>query len=50
MIFIILLGVFGGMKLDKWLQFEFPVFTFVLTILAVAFSIYYAIRDLIRFK
>ncbi|MGC9470368.1 MAG: AtpZ/AtpI family protein [Bacteroidales bacterium] len=50
MIFIILLGVFGGMKLDKWLQFEFPVFTFVLTILAVAFSIYYAVRDLIRLK
>lgn len=50
MIAIILLGVFGGMQLDKLVKLEFPIFTVVLTILSVVFSIYYAIRDLIRMK
>ena len=32
MIVIILLVVFGGIKLDKWLKLEFPVFTVVLSL------------------
>ena len=35
MIAIILVGVFGGIKLDQVVKWEFPVFTLVLTILAV---------------
>jgi hypothetical protein len=50
MMAIILVGVFGGLKLDQLLQWEFPVFTVVLTILSVVLSIYYAIKDLIRIK
>jgi len=50
MIAIILLGVFGGIKLDQVIKMEFPLFTVLFTILAVIFSIYYAIKDLIRMK
>jgi F0F1-type ATP synthase assembly protein I len=50
MIAIILLGVFGGMKLDKLFPAKFPVFTVVLTILGVILSIYYVIKDLLKHK
>lgn len=50
MIAIILAGVFGGIKLDQIVRWEFPVFTLVLTILAVFLSMYYAIKDIIKFK
>ncbi|MCK4853570.1 MAG: AtpZ/AtpI family protein [Bacteroidales bacterium] len=50
MIAIILVGVFGGIKLDKIVKWEFPVFTLVLSILAVIMSMYYAVKDIIRFK
>jgi len=50
MIAIILVGVFGGIKLDEIVKWEFPVFTLVLTLLAVVASMYYAIKDLIRFN
>jgi hypothetical protein len=50
MIAIILVGVFGGIKLDELVKWEFPVFTLVLTLLAVFASMYYAIKDLIRFN
>ncbi len=48
MIAIILVGVFGGIKLDEIVKWEFPVFTLVLTLLSVMASMYYAIKDLIR--
>jgi len=47
MLMIILIGVFGGMKLDKFFNWDFPVFTLVLSVLSVAFSVYYAIKDII---
>jgi hypothetical protein len=50
MIAIILVGVFGGIKLDEIVKWEFPVFTLVLTLLAVILSMYYAVKDLIHFK
>jgi len=50
MIAIILVGVFGGIKLDELVKWEFPVFTLVLTLLSVVLSMYYAVKDLIRFK
>jgi hypothetical protein len=50
MIAIILVGVFGGIKLDQIVRWEFPVFTLVLTILSVFMSMYYAVKDLIRNK
>jgi F0F1-type ATP synthase assembly protein I len=50
MIAIILVGVFGGIELDKLVKMKFPVFTVVLTILAVIASMYYAVKDLIKKK
>jgi len=50
MLAIILVGVFGGIKLDELLKINFPVFTLTLTILSVVFAIYYVIKDLIKFK
>jgi F0F1-type ATP synthase assembly protein I len=48
MLAIILVGVFGGIKLDEWLKLSVPVFTIVLSILAVIASIYSVTRDLMR--
>ena len=48
MLVIILAGVFGGRALDRWIDLQFPVFTLVLTILAVVLSIYFVIKDLLR--
>jgi len=50
MITIILVGVFGGMKLDKWLGTRFPVFTVVLSFVAVMLALYYSLKDFIRLK
>ena len=48
MLAIMLAGVFGGRELDRWLEMQFPVFTLVLTILAVILSIYFVIKDLLK--
>jgi F0F1-type ATP synthase assembly protein I len=48
MLAIIGLGAFGGIKLDKALNFEFPIFTLLFTIIAVVLAIYYVIKDLIK--
>lgn len=48
MLIIILIGVFGGIKLDEWLKLTIPVFTIVLSILAVILSIYTVTRNLIK--
>jgi hypothetical protein len=48
MIAFILIGVFGGIKLDKWLKLEFPVFTVILSLAGTGMAIYYGIKDLLR--
>jgi F0F1-type ATP synthase assembly protein I len=48
MLVIILIGVFGGIKLDEWLKLTFPFFTIILSILAVILSIYTVTRDLMK--
>jgi len=50
MIVIILLFVFGGIKLDKWLKLEFPVFTVVLSLAGTGLAIYYGVKDLLKLK
>ena len=50
MLAIILLGVFGGIKLDKVVAMEFPLFTVLFTLISVILSIYFAIKDLLKFK
>jgi hypothetical protein len=48
MVIIMGLGVFGGIKIDKWLNMRFPFFTIILSLAAVALSIYYFVKDLIH--
>jgi TctA family transporter len=48
MIIIVLAGVLGGIKLDEYLKWKFPVFTLLLSILSVFFAIYYAIKDFLK--
>ena len=50
MLIIILLGVYGGIKLDEHLELKFPVFTLIFTVLAVILAIYYTIKDALRKK
>ncbi len=45
---IVIAGAFGGRELDKWLQWHFPVFTIVLTLLGIVLSILYGIRELFK--
>ena len=49
MLAIILLGVFGGYKLDQWLHTK-PILTVLLSICSVILSVYYVTRDLLRKK
>ena len=49
MIFIMLAGVFGGIKLDEKLNTQ-PVFTALLALLSVFAAIYFAIKDFLRKK
>lgn len=50
MLVIILLGVFGGFKLDRWLELQFPVFTVILSLLSVVLAIYLVTKDLLKKK
>ncbi len=47
---VIFAGVFGGFKLDQLLPMQFPLFTLLLSVIAVAGAIYLAIKDFIRMK
>ena len=47
---IIGLGIFGGVKLDNWLNIGFPVFTVLLSIISVAAAIYSAVKGLLKKK
>jgi hypothetical protein len=48
MVAIMVLGVWGGHKIDTWLDLSFPVFTLILMVLAVIGAIFYAIRNFLR--
>lgn len=45
---VIMLGVFGGQKLDEHFAMEDPIFTIVLSIVGVAAALYITIKDLNR--
>jgi F0F1-type ATP synthase assembly protein I len=47
MLAIILVGVFGGYELDKWLHTG-PILVIILSILSVFLSIYSVTRDFLR--
>lgn len=48
MLAIILIGVWGGYKLDEWLNLKFPIFTVTLSLLSVIAAIYYVVKDLLK--
>jgi len=50
MIVIIVGGAFGGKAIDNWLDWEFPVFTLVFTILSVVIALFIGLRDLFKEK
>lgn len=45
---IIFGGSYGGVLLDRYLNWNFPVFTFIFSILSVVIAVYFFIRDLIK--
>jgi F0F1-type ATP synthase assembly protein I len=47
MLVIILAGVFGGLKLDQWLNTR-PLFIVILSVLSVGIAIYTVTRDLLK--
>ena len=49
MLAIILLGVFGGFKLDGWLNTK-PILTIILSLSSVILAIWYVTRDLLKKK
>ncbi len=44
----IFLGVWGGMKLDSYFQFDTPVMTLICSLLGVTLAVYIVIRDVLR--
>jgi len=50
MLVIIGLGVFGGLKLDKYLNIKIPVFTIIFSLLSVSLAIYISIKDFLKKK
>ena len=44
---LIAAGVFGGVKLDKWLD-KSPLFTLICSLLGVFIAVYLMIKDVIR--
>ena len=45
---IVLAGAFGGVKIDKWIGNKIPVFTLLLSLIAVCLAIYIAVKDFLK--
>lgn len=50
MVGIILIAVFGGIKLDKWIGTGIPLFTVSFSILSVILSLYLLVKDFLKKK
>ena len=48
LIAIVLIGFFGGMKLDQVLNLEYPIFTVVLASAGLFLSLYLVIKNLLK--
>jgi F0F1-type ATP synthase assembly protein I len=48
MIFIILVGVYIGIKLDEFFTNGLPIFTLFFSLLSVSLAIFYVIKDFIK--
>jgi len=47
---IITIGVFGGRKLDSWLELKTPIFTLILSLVSVTAAVYVSIKDFLKPK
>lgn len=47
---IIALGVYGGYKLDLYLDWGFPLFIILLSLIATIIAIYISVKDIIHFN
>ncbi len=50
MLAVILAGTLGGRRLDRMLEFEFPVFTVSLSFISVLIAIYLVLKDVLPKK
>lgn len=50
MLIIILVGVFGGVKLDQWIGWKFPLLTILFSLLSVGIAMFVVTKDLIKKK
>ncbi|HNX07274.1 MAG TPA: AtpZ/AtpI family protein [Bacteroidales bacterium] len=50
MLVIIVLGVWGGVLLDKYIGIKFPIFTVLLSLGSVSLAIYVAVKDFLKKK
>lgn len=41
-------GTYLGVKLDEYLDWKFPIFTILFSLLSVALAMYYSIKDFIK--
>ncbi|MDD2412687.1 MAG: AtpZ/AtpI family protein [Bacteroidales bacterium] len=48
MMSIIVIGTFGGLKLDQYTSIKFPIFTLCLSLLSVFIAIYIGIKDFLK--
>lgn len=48
MIAIILIGTYGGIKLDDYLAWDIPVFSILFSLLSVIIAIYISIKDVLK--
>lgn len=48
MIVVIVVFVFGGLKLDEYIPMDFPVATLVLSLAGVSLAMYAVTRDLLK--
>jgi hypothetical protein len=45
---IIFGGTYGGVKLDEYLQWDFPIFTLVFCLVSVFLAVYFPIREFLK--
>lgn len=50
MIAVILIVLYGGIKLDEVSNMEFPLFKFLGAIFGVVFALYFALKDFLKSK
>ncbi len=48
MVAIILIGTYGGIKLDEYIAWNIPVFTVLFSLLSVIIAIYISIKDVLK--